>query len=287
MNKVTTRTLYKMRRPCRFGTASGCQPSAKAAFTLIELLVVIAIIAILAALLLPALASAKERSKRVSCLSNLRQVNLALQMYAGENQNNLPVGDGGYWAWDIPGTAAASMLANGTTWQVFYCPDLSSRFSPSNEFALWNWGGGPSTSMSSDSFSVGQYAFTLPGSSGFAPSGQTDGCFTNVNEKFATDPPSWQLDVLTIPFGAFSSRVLAADPVIEITTGGSTTWTEIQGSYPIHHTTAHMNGTLPAGGNLTFLDGHAEWRNFQFMVQRTSKTTGLAQDSAAGPAFYW
>ena len=62
-------------------------------FTLIELLVVIAIIAILAAMLLPALQSARERGRRGSCVSNLKQIGTALMQYAQDYREKMPVGN--------------------------------------------------------------------------------------------------------------------------------------------------------------------------------------------------
>src|SRR5438477_12307910 len=65
-------------------------------FTLIELLVVIAIIAILAAILFPVFAQAREQARKATCLSNCKQLGLAMQMYAQDYDDNLP-------GWDNPG----------------------------------------------------------------------------------------------------------------------------------------------------------------------------------------
>lgn len=61
------------------------------AFTLIELLVVIAIIAILAAILFPVFGQAKEAAKKTSCVSNGRQIGMALKMYLSDSDDNMPI----------------------------------------------------------------------------------------------------------------------------------------------------------------------------------------------------
>ncbi|MBU6401929.1 MAG: prepilin-type N-terminal cleavage/methylation domain-containing protein [Verrucomicrobia bacterium] len=83
-------------------------------FTLVELLVVIAIIAILAALLLPALAGAKSRARMVMCLSNKRQLALALRLYADDFRGEVPFNDGTGGA----GNWVAGMMGWDLSWDV-------------------------------------------------------------------------------------------------------------------------------------------------------------------------
>ena len=124
--------------------------NSRRAFTLIELLAVVAIIGILAALLLPAVARAKEAGRRTLCLGNLRQVTLAIRLYAEDHDDALPAlpdpnpfpnGVGAYYKELVKGRLGLNGPASPNE-KVFHCPsDRKLRNDRNHAFASYTFNG--------------------------------------------------------------------------------------------------------------------------------------------------
>lgn len=102
-----------------------------AAFTLIELLVVIAIIAILAAILFPVFAQAREKARQTSCLSNVKQLGLAVMQYTQDYDETMPIAVGNGWS----SSWVNDILPYVKTYDIFRCPsDSTEGLQPGAEY---------------------------------------------------------------------------------------------------------------------------------------------------------
>ena len=239
----------------------------KKAFTLIELLVVIAIIAILAAILLPVLSKATERGNRISCVNNLHEQGIAFSIYAGENNNKYPdlryppfapavippavPTAYGTWPWDISTNFTDAMIADGCTRNVFYCPSYA-QWNMDRTWNFWSYGNPP--------FRILGYVYLIPGA------GQN----MSMSQGSKSEVPYWKTNMINMPGRpAPADQEAVVDEIVRDTTTLSFTAISV-GEFatlnpPILQRTSHLDGSLPAGGNILFGDGHAAWRSWYTM----------------------
>jgi prepilin-type N-terminal cleavage/methylation domain-containing protein len=233
------------------------------AFTLVELLVVIAVIGILAALLLGALSSAKERTIRIKCLSNIKQMDLALLSYAYDNKDRFPSTLCAE-PWDHQWTTVALIKPYGFTWQILYDPGFP-------QFNLENHYLDPGAVNRADIglADIG-YNLTLPTLYGSYLLGDL------LNPTL--NPPreqSWGTGLQPVPIPSrrvlLAGKVLSAPGQLQTTAAGraSQNYFYIPWETNEYIRTTHLAGKMPVGDNLAMLDGSARWRKFNDMLPRT------------------
>ena len=157
------------------------------AFSLVELLVVIAIIALLLSILMPSLGKARSAAMRLKCAHNLKQINLAVNMYLNENEDTYPCAQDplpvGYWLW------------MGRGWRSFVAPFLSTSVSKNNPSVLFC----PQDPTDKDKYEATSYAYSMA----FYHSPQQIDAMSDKSDTYTNPQPSipQQCDDVANPSG--------------------------------------------------------------------------------------
>lgn len=269
------------RKVCAMDSSLTTPRRTNAAFTLIELLVVIAIIAILAAILFPVFAQARERARAATCVSNLKQIGLAAQMYAQDYDERFCVNS--YYM--IPGDYNSIV-----TWDNMLGPYIKAGIAKTGTETA-------SATTGFDAFAKGSPFFKCP-SDGISRGGSpipwaprsyswNTGPFGDTGVGVGTS-----LAAITIPA---STIQIAERPVNNNITNFNSAWNV---DSPATQAAA-LNGkpTHSEGWNYVFVDGHVKW----FRPEQTMKTPGVTypvtiqgtsatrtvQGTLAVPGGYW
>ena len=207
-------------------------------FTLIELLVVIAIIAILAAILFPVFAKARDKARATACLNNMKQLNLAIQMYIGDWDGFFPRATGEWGVFPSP------------------APDIESGLLPfvENNYALFRC---PTDNLPRGGYHACTYGFCymntgdgtgVYGLDGFHRSGESaniDDIHAPANYIVLTEISDWVLEDMAVDTGRAS--VEGADYVAY----GATSLLASGWTAAFRHAGEEI-------GNMAFADGHAK-----------------------------